>query len=150
MELAQISDEQIEDAIKEHGGVRGAADALQVPRSSLRRRIERCGIEGPTKKVALVPQRDGPSSRETKPDLSEFIKLTRRGQVKPCRVRLALEGLSPRLRSQFGAACTEDSGIISNQALHLWLERHAGERWTGTWQHCLAHRQEKCSCVLEV
>lgn len=84
------------------------------------------------------------------PDLSEFIKLTRRGQIKTCRVKIALEGLAPKLRAQYAAASKEDMGLISNAALQMWLERHAEDRWSGNWQHCLSHRQNKCSCSLEV
>jgi hypothetical protein len=82
-----------------------------------------------------------------KPDLAEFYKLTRRGKRKPCLVRPVLDALGKGEREQFEAACREDAGIISNQALHLWLESHGKDRWTGAWQHALSHRDGKCSCA---
>lgn len=88
-----------------------------------------------------------PAKAAAKPDLSEFYKLNRRSKRKPCPVRPALDGLTEPEQLTFEAACREDAGVISNQALHLWLEAHVGDRWAGTWQNTLAHRDRKCACA---
>lgn len=78
-------------------------------------------------------------------DLSEFYKLSH-PKRKPCPVRPVLDGLNAKERGQFEAACRVDAGIITNQALASWLKRHGPERWLGSWQNALSHRDGKCAC----
>jgi len=77
-------------------------------------------------------------------DLSEFYKLSR-PRTPPCKLGPILAQLSDEERAQWDAACATDTNIITNQALAMWLERHA-EGSVVNWQNCLAHRARKCSC----
>jgi hypothetical protein len=79
---------------------------------------------------------------ETKPDLGEFLKLSR-PKRKPCPLGIASALLDDAEREQLIAACALDPGVITNAAIIQWL---AG-RGHGTSSSALtSHRRNTCTC----
>lgn len=79
----------------------------------------------------------------SKPDLSEFLKLSKPKRP-PCKVGSALEALDGDAKLQLEAALKVDQSIINNAAVATWLEER------GHPLHAAAvssHRKKACSCV---
>lgn len=86
----------------------------------------------------------------TKPDLSEFYKLSK-PKKPPCQIGLILSGeitphLDPSERGQLEAALETDHGIITGGAILAWLKERGHDTNTNRISN---HRRGVCTCTEE-
>jgi len=79
----------------------------------------------------------------TKPDLSEFFKLSRPKRP-PCQIGHALAALKDAAeRDALEAACKTDPGIITNSAIRDWL---LVRKHDVSVNRIVSHRKGSCTC----
>lgn len=78
----------------------------------------------------------------TKPDLSEFFKLSRPKRP-PCRVGFVASQLPEEEADQLQAACATDAGIINAGAIQQWIVSRGHDV---SVPGITAHRQGRCTC----
>ena len=76
-------------------------------------------------------------------DLSEFRKLNRRSEKRPCQLELALRTFKPAEQAQLVAALAVDKSEISGAAIVSWLKQRDQ---FATVSAVTSHRRGTCRC----
>lgn len=113
MALANVSDAEILDAVRSQGGVSGAASYFDVPRTNLRREIERRGLQ-----VEATPKAPKVVPTITRESLHAAL-------VPPntCKVKALLDTLDAESREVVEEGLGYKATDFSASALREWLIR---------------------------
>ena len=112
MALADLSDRDLSDGLREHGGQRAYARALGVPRTSLQKELKMRGLVAPAK--ANGRRRELP--RLTQESLHRALQ-----PPNTCKVRAFLDGLDDDSRAVVEEALGYDKQDFPAGSLRSWL-----------------------------
>jgi hypothetical protein len=116
--LAELSDDQLVDVVREHGTQAAAARSLGVAESTFRDETRRRGLSNGSTSGGSNRPRRGPAPKLTRESLHQALQ-----PPNNCKVRAFLDGLDDESRQVVDEALAYDKADFASGALRDWLVR---------------------------